>query len=322
MKSNPNWIGRYTKLLAACTFFLVFAGAMVVGTDSGLSVPDWPLSFGRFFPPMTAGVFYEHGHRVIAGVVSLMTLGALLWVWLGRKEKLVRWLALAAFLAVLVQALLGGLTVLLRLPDPVVIAHASLAQAFFATVVVLAHFTSSSWEKHRGGEPLAKDRASRGLLLALVAAVYAQIVVGATMRHLGAALHFPYWIVPMDQPLAWEVKKMVLLNVAHTLLGAATVTALCLATAGRLLAKYRSVPYLRNPALLLLGALVVQVALGIATLATGIQPEVAALHVAGGAFLLGTSLVLALRGFQMLAAVSPAVEARPVPALKPAEAAS
>src|SRR3990167_821475 len=78
------WLRMFAKLTCFATLFLIFAGAMVKSTDSGLAVPDWPLSYGMFFPPMVGGVFYEHGHRMVAATVGFMTL--CLAIWLGVQE--------------------------------------------------------------------------------------------------------------------------------------------------------------------------------------------------------------------------------------------
>src|SRR3990167_5697725 len=129
------WLARYTKLLAAVTFLLIIAGGLVTSTKSGLSVPDWPLSYGKLMPPMVGGVRYEHTNRMIASLVGFMTL--VLTLWLGFKESRtwVRWTGIAAFGAVVIQGILGGLTVIYLLPAPVSIFHACLAQTFFALAI-------------------------------------------------------------------------------------------------------------------------------------------------------------------------------------------
>ena len=86
----------FSRLMVAATFLLVIAGGLVTSTGSGLAVPDWPLSYGRFFPPMVGGILYEHGHRLIAGTVAILTMILAAWLWrtpsLGRR----RWLGVAA----------------------------------------------------------------------------------------------------------------------------------------------------------------------------------------------------------------------------------
>src|SRR5512140_1681351 len=125
---TPIWLRRFTKFVAASTLFLIYAGAMVTSTGSGLAVPDWPLSYGMLMPPMVGGVFFEHGHRMAATFVGMLT--TVLAVWTARRETRagVRRLAWAALLAVIAQGLLGGLTVKFLLPAPVSVAHACLAQ--------------------------------------------------------------------------------------------------------------------------------------------------------------------------------------------------
>ena len=99
-------------LTAAAGFLLVIAGGLVTSTGSGLAVPDWPLSYGTLFPPMVGGIRFEHSHRVIAATVGLMTLVLTLWVLFADRRRWVRRLAIAALALVVLQGLLGGLTVL------------------------------------------------------------------------------------------------------------------------------------------------------------------------------------------------------------------
>jgi heme a synthase len=142
---SRTWIHRYIQLLAAITFLLILAGGLVTSTQSGLSVPDWPLSYGTWMPPMVGGIRFEHTHRMIAGSVGLMTLILAVWMIFVEKRKWVRRLAIAAFGLVVTQGILGGMTVLFLLPAPVSILHACLAQTFFAVVVALAFVTSKEW---------------------------------------------------------------------------------------------------------------------------------------------------------------------------------
>src|SRR5216117_3362962 len=111
-----RWAYRFCAALAGCTLFLIFVGGLVTSTESGLSVPDWPLSYGRLMPPMVGGIFYEHGHRMVATSVGILTV--ILAVGLYRREKRawVRRLGYGALAAVVLQGVLGGLTVLFLLP--------------------------------------------------------------------------------------------------------------------------------------------------------------------------------------------------------------
>ncbi len=178
---NQIWISRYTKLLAGLTFLLIIAGGLVTSTKSGLSVPDWPLSYGQWMPPMVGGVRYEHTHRLIASLVGLMTLFLAVWIGFSESRKWLRWTAIAAFGAVVVQGILGGLTVLYLLPAPISIFHACLAQTFFTLMVSLAYFTSREWVSN---ETVRQDFSDvKKPLFMLILLTYLQLILGATVRH-------------------------------------------------------------------------------------------------------------------------------------------
>lgn len=210
-----------TQAVAACVFLLLIAGALVTSTQSGLAVPDWPLSYGKVMPPMVGGILYEHGHRLVAAGVSTLVgleLGALLFFLEGRRT--VKRLAAAAFAAILLQALLGGLTVLFLLPPAISSAHAALAQIVFALTAVVALMCSKTWREISskvdapGADLRRTDAAARPVPLPLEedlrisskgeeartalrwtvfasAAIFVQIVLGAVMRHTGAGLAIP-----------------------------------------------------------------------------------------------------------------------------------
>src|SRR5437016_10037704 len=177
------WLHRYAIALAVCTLLLLTAGALVTSNEAGLSVPDWPLSYGKVMPDMVGGVRFEHGHRMVATTVGLLTIGMLIWLWRADRRPWMRKLGLAALAAVVIQGLLGGLTVLMLLPPPVSISHACLAQLFFATTVAIAVFTSRSWQQ--GPEPVSDYGwpSLRSLSIVTPAAALVQIALGASFRH-------------------------------------------------------------------------------------------------------------------------------------------
>jgi cytochrome c oxidase assembly protein subunit 15 len=181
-------IPAYAAATAAATFLLLVAGGLVTSTDSGLAVPDWPLSYGMLFPPMVGGILFEHGHRMIAGFVGLLILGLTVCVGKAEPRPWVRRISYLALGAVVVQALLGGLTVLLMLPPQISIAHAVLGQTLFCLVVCLAWAVSGRWQE----EPAPMVGGGRPSLpwLAAGAAVAAacQLVLGAVVRHTGYAV--------------------------------------------------------------------------------------------------------------------------------------
>ena len=189
-------IHRFAVLTAAATLVLIFVGGLVTSTGSGLAVPDWPLSYGQLFPPMVGGVFYEHGHRMVAATVGLMMTALAVWIFLREKRRFIAWLAAAALAAVIVQGVLGGITVLFLLPPAVSVLHACLAQAFFCLIVTLAVVTGRNWPGDAAPGAASLRRNTRSLATAATIAVYLQLILGAVMRHTGAGLAIP------DFPLA------------------------------------------------------------------------------------------------------------------------
>jgi cytochrome c oxidase assembly protein subunit 15 len=142
-EETPLRLRRYAKFVAAATLLPIFAGAMVTSTGSGLAVPDWPLSYGMFFPPMVGGIFYEHGHRMIAAMIGSLIVIQALWLQLRERKRFVRLLGWTAVGAVIAQGLLGGLTVLFLLPPAISIGHAALAEICLCLNVSIAFFTSA-----------------------------------------------------------------------------------------------------------------------------------------------------------------------------------
>lgn len=257
---------------------------MVTSNDAGLSVPDWPTSFGSLYkiPPMVGGVKYEHGHRMFAEFIGLPII--VMAVWTQRIEprdwmRVLGWIALAAVIG---QGVLGGLTDLFYLPWAISTAHATLAQTIFGVVTAMALFTTRGWLQDT--EPIAEHRLtlSTPVLTALAAAcVWVQLILGAAFRHTGLKL-LPH------------------------LIGGCVVTAVLCWTVVRVLTRYAGVPQLRKPVQLILALLIVQLGLGFASYlarlewtlnapqpTTGIVISTVS-HVAGGALLLATSVVLAI----------------------------
>src|SRR5688572_9724060 len=172
---------RFATLVSASTVLLVPAGSLVTSTGSGLAVPDWPTTYGwnMFTFPSSmwvGGIFYEHAHRLIASTVGLLTIVLAVWLWVADSRRWVRRLGAIALATVVVQGLLGGLTVLYFLPAPVSTAHAGLAEIFFCLTISLALFTSPGWI--RGSDPV-DDRILRRVATLTTALIYTQIIVGA-----------------------------------------------------------------------------------------------------------------------------------------------
>jgi len=275
------WLRRFTKLTAFWAVFLLFAGAQVTSTGSGLAVPDWPLSYGMFFPPMIGGIFYEHGHRIVAGVFGILTLIQALWL-----RKPLGWALLGT---TVVQALLGGLTVKLLLPKPVSISHALVAEIAFCLAVSIAFFASKF---HRQLRAIERGAAPVGTTTALVAVVFVQIFLGAMVRHFGAGLAIPDFPLSFGRLVPPLHELPVILNFVHRC-GAVAVLAMVITTFVRLRRFDQHHP-LRQLGLLLLLVVCAQIALGAYTIWSGRQPVITSLHVVTGASTLALSLVLAL----------------------------
>ena len=293
-EETPRWLRRFTKLVAASTLFLIFAGAMVTSTGSGLSVPDWPNTYGRFmftFPvnQWVGGIFYEHSHRLIASTVGFLVVIQAVWLQLREPKRFVRRLGWLSLGAVLAQGLLGGLTVLFLLPKAISISHAGLAEIFFCINVSIAFFTSRWYQDLRKHE---KGDAPVAMAWGLTALVYTQILAGALMRHLGAGLAIPdfprsfgRWIPPFDS-----------LNIVSAFVhraGGFLVALMVIAMAVRLLRFHRDHP-LRFLSSLLLVLVAAQVLLGGYVIWSGRQPYLTSLHVMTGASTLALSLILTL----------------------------
>jgi len=301
-------VHRFALLVAVATFFLIIAGANVTSHDAGLAVPDWPLSFGKVFPQMVGNVFWEHGHRMIAATVGFLTIGLAIYLQIREPRRWVKRLGWFALGLVIVQGLLGGLTVKLLLPLWVSAAHATLAQLFFLTTVSIAVFTSRSWTDAEpkifaGGNGVSV----RTLCVTSLGLILMQLVLGATLRH----------------SATWNELLPTGLLVAH-ITGAVVVTIALGITAASVLLRHREEKFLTRPAIVALGLLFVQLMLGLAAYVTraaspyGAQPlnpmiAVTVAHVACGALVFAATILLTLRVFRVLR-----VEPRRVGVLAPA----
>ena len=297
----------FAAVVAASTAVLIFAGGLVTSTESGLSVPDWPTTYGYSmftFPlsKMVGGIRYEHSHRLIASTVGFLIVVLVIWLWRSEPRAWVRRLGYIALAAVITQGVLGGITVLWYLPDPISIAHASLAQIVFSLTMTIAVVTSPGWMRayspldSRGSEPLARgdDRVLQRIAIVSAAVVYAQIIVGATMRHTGAGLAIPDFPLAFGQliPPHWDEK--IAIHFAHRV-GALLATACIVATTAHVFYHHRRRAELVRPALLLLALLATQITLGAFTVLTRKDVLINSLHVVTGGCVLATTVVLALR---------------------------
>jgi cytochrome c oxidase assembly protein subunit 15 len=299
----------YSRVVALATLLLIVAGAMVTSTGSGLAVPDWPTTYGHnmfTFPlsSMVGGIFYEHGHRLVASTVGLLTIVLAVWLWMRRgTPRWLRRLGVIALGAVILQGVLGGITVLYFLPAPVSIGHAGLAQVFFCLTISIALFTSPGWISSyaRPGEAPAPvdDLRLRRVTLTTTILIYVQILLGATMRHAGAGLAIPDFPLAFGRLIPAEWNPSIAIHYAHRV-GAVVAAAMVLAASRHVLRNHRSNPVLRRPAMLLVALVFLQITLGAFVIWTGKAVAVNSAHVATGAMVLGTSLVLTLRAHRVL----------------------
>jgi cytochrome c oxidase assembly protein subunit 15 len=205
-KSNP-WLYWFAVLTALATLALIGIGGLVTSHEAGMSVPDWPTTYGynMFLFPINkwlGGIFYEHSHRLLASLVGLMTTILAVWLWLKDSRSWMAWLGVAAFLLVVAQGVLGGLRVTMHM-DSLGIYHATIAQLFFALTCAIALFTSRWWmnlssvaavcDRRQNSEMNAtvadrRYKNLRGLVLATTLLIFVQLIIAAAMRHQHAGL--------------------------------------------------------------------------------------------------------------------------------------
>ena len=319
-RATYRWLlHRYACFCAGAVLFLICIGGLVTSHEAGMSVPDWPNTYGYnmfFFPwqNWVGGVFFEHSHRLVAaGVGVLLTILA---IGVCFQERVwLRWMALAVPIFVALEGTLGGLRVVLH-EDQIGIFHACLAQALFIAVSLMALFTSRWWIQAR---PAQIPPHWRGRALAISALIFMQLMVGATMRHEHAGLSIP------DFPLAYgqvwpkidpasvaaynkqrlaiprEVPTTALyinIQMAHRV-GAVLITVAILAVAAATWVTPGTAPVLRTWASAWVGLVLLQFALGMFTIWTNKAADVATAHVATGALTLVTGALLTAMSWRL-----------------------
>jgi len=271
--------------IACATLVVITAGALVTSNDAGLSVPDWPTSFGYLVkvPQFVGGVRYEWSHRMVAGTLVSLTLAIAIFTLWVEKRRWLRWLAVGAFGTVIAQATLGGMTVLFLQPPWLSTAHATVAQTFFCIAVAIALFTGRKWVEEVPRVEFDSRRPSLFTLTLLsIFVLYVQLILGGMFRHHG---------------MSWWPHVLNALIVSFVLAW----------TAIRAISVYSNIDAVRQPAIVMLSLLITQLCLGFTAFLTRVawgtstvQPElpmVAATvaHVAVGALLLATTVVLAIQ---------------------------
>jgi cytochrome c oxidase assembly protein subunit 15 len=180
---NLRDVHRFAIATSACTVLLLMAGALVTSNDAADSVPDWPLAYGKIIPPLIGGIRYEFAHRVVAGLVSILTLVLVIWLSRVDTRRWARRLGWTALGLVIAQALLGALRVLKGHPAITATSHAILAQLFLITLVSVSLFTSEWWQAEVPSLEDAGSPSLRSLAAWTTATILGQLVLGAAFRH-------------------------------------------------------------------------------------------------------------------------------------------
>ena len=314
--SSDIWLRRFSKLTVFSTLFLIFAGALVKSHEVGLSVPDWPTTYGKqmfAFPlsDMVGGIFYEHGHRIIATIVGFFTMIQAIWLGFSHHPNWLKKLGFFALAMVIIQGLFGGITVLFFLPPLVSIIHGILAQTFFIMTIIIAYSMSQERENRVDNGMVQAIR--KGALL-MGGLVYIQLILGALMRHTASGLAIPdfptmggMWIptfssemmaninyILFDLDLDSVSKGQVIIHFIHRL-GAVIVTG----TIGYFYAKYGQTIKANQKSkavfISIIVIVIIQFSLGVLTVLSSRSPYIASFHVVTGAALLGLCTLLLLK---------------------------
>lgn len=283
---------------------------MVTSKGVGLVVPDWPTTFGynMFLFPVSkwiGGVLFEHTHRLIASIVGFLTIILAVWLWRTEDRQSVKTLGLIAVAGVILQGILGGLRVTM-LKDQIGIFHACLAQAFLGLIILIAVVTTNFWRSFvRADVDLTRFRAVKTIAIATTIAIYAQLALGATIRHQHkdlAILDFPTangaWIpdtstTALAKINAWRDARafsdvdafQIWLQMAHRFL-AVLIGIAVIASCVRIWKDAHAIAALRRLSIWWVLLFCLQFTLGASTIWSNKAADVATAHVAVGAIML------------------------------------
>ncbi len=269
------------------TLLLLYLGSVVHATESSLACPDWPTCFGTLFPEMSGGVFWEHLHRLVAGGLLLMFALA---TWLARKETADRpWVfrtCLAGMALLVVQALVGGLTVIYRLPDLVSTTHLGLALLF---LVLATHVASAtSWSREASAPDTGAARRVSKFATAAAVLVFLQSVLGGLVRHTDAGMACPDAPLCLGRLVPPLVNTPIILHFGHRVVGMLALVAIVWLAIW--VVRQGTTDAIRTWALLAAGLVVAQVSLGFLSVLTVLAVLPVSFHTLGAAALL-TALV-------------------------------
>lgn len=304
----------FACFMVAATLGLIAAGGMITSTGSGLSVPDWPTTYGENmftfpFSKWTGGIFYEHSHRLIASTVGFLTIILAVWLHVSRPSRALKILGWCALVAVIVQGVLGGLTVLYLLPTWISVMHGCVAQSFLCILVTIAVALGRMRQSATVSPYVNTKSTSPRWALALALVVFAQLIAGAIMRHTESGLAVPDFpamygsylpslsedaLASYNESRAFDyqmepvTRAQVMYHLVHRV-GAVLVVAMMLVAVWRYRVKATGSSRLARAVNLIAVLVVVQAGLGIATVLLRKPPLFATAHVVVGAATLAAS---------------------------------
>jgi len=295
-------------LLVLSVTALIYIGALVTSNAAGLTVPDWPTTFGdnMFLYPYskwTGGIFYEHFHRIVASIIGFITLILTFVAFLYEKRKNVKLICYLALALVIFQGVLGGLTVLYKLPTFISVLHGVSAQTFFCLTVLIAFIYNI---KSFDFDSKSTDSKAKYFLIL----IYFQLIIAAIVRHSGSGLAIPdfptmggsffplieeNWIQKVNAyrhsiGMAEADTFKIYIHLFHRFI-ALTIFIYSILFLISIKSKITFKP-IRNLSSLFFGLVILQIALGIVTVLSGKDPIITSTHVFVGALLLALIFII------------------------------
>lgn len=274
---------RFAIATAVATFVLLIVGSLVHGTGSSLACPDWPLCYGSFFPKMENGVEFEHSHRLVATSVGLMTV-ILTVLFARQKGRRFLKLGIAATILVIFQGVLGGITVIFLLPRAISIAHLATSMCFFSLMILIAVRTNPS-----PPEVPRRLAGARRLLTFAWFTLLGQIVLGGMVRHTASGL--ACLDVPLCNGLLWPEAPPEKVQMVHRF-GAMIAGSVAVWVALQVRQHAEGSALVRRLAIVPIVLVFVQISLGTASVLSLLNLPTITAHLAVGALLLGSIVVL------------------------------
>ena len=299
------------------TLFLIFVGALVKSHEVGLSVPDWPTTYGYQmfsfpFSDMVGGIFYEHGHRMIATIVGFMTLILSVIVYFSNSRIWIKKITFLALGLVILQGIFGGLTVLLFLQAYISIIHEILAQTFLMLTILIAYSLSKESMNKLDEEKINYIFLTRPAAYVIIT-IYLQLIVGAITRHTESGLAIPdfplsagYLFPPFNQDMINIIQSMhfdvglpyvdlyqIVIHYCHRV-GALLVALSIIYFVWKSINLKIISKRIRQLTALLITLFIIQISLGAMTIWTLKNPLITSMHVLNGAMLLGVGTLIIL----------------------------